>query len=191
MIVPLSALYEPADSARIYFVILDREISLPPDGAASSWNSTQIGIWASKGQVIAVRNSRFIPGIDTAAVEVVSFHQAYLVKPDLSDLILYQRKTKNGILISALEKRALSMVVKRAGEAIPLPESAPFDRTAERLMEGRMTLQQLTTGRSGNIIVDPREETTDKTGLIELVIVPRGVLFRTLNRQPVENRYIS
>ncbi|MCG3114900.1 MAG: hypothetical protein LLH30_04395 [Candidatus Manganitrophus sp. SA1] len=190
MIVPLSELYKTVDPARIYFVILDREIPLPPDGA-SSWSSTQIGIWASKGQVIAVRNSRFIPGIDNTRVEVVSFHQAYLVKPDLSDLILYQRKTKNGILISALEKKSLSMVVKRAGEAIHLPESAPFDQTAERLMEGRMTLQQLTAGRSGNIIVDPREETLDKTGLIELVIVPRGVLFRPLKRQSVESSLIS
>lgn len=191
MIVSLSQLHRSINPARIYFVILDREISLPPDDVASSWNSTQIGIWASKGQVIAVQNSRFIPGIDTARVEVVSFHQAYLVKPDLNDVILYQRKSKNGILISILEKGSFSMVVKRTGEAIRLPEGAPFDQTAEWLMEGRVTLQQLTTGPFGNSIVDPREETMDKTGLIELVIVPRGVLFRPLKQQSVESRSTS
>lgn len=56
MIVPLSQIFESADRTRIYFVILDQQICLPPEKAVGSiWNSTQLGAWASKGQVIVVQ----------------------------------------------------------------------------------------------------------------------------------------
>jgi hypothetical protein len=187
MIVSLSQLYGSSDRSRIYFVILDQQISLSEDGSGAPWNSTQIGIWANKGQLIAVQNSQFIPGVDTTRVEVVSFHQAYLVKPDLSGFILCQRKSENGTLISTLEGEALSVVVKRRHEAIRLPENAPFDQTAERLMEGKTTVLQLVGLHAGEAIVQLGDEKAPETGLIELVMVPRGVLFRPLKQQPLPN----
>lgn len=182
MIVSLAQLDESAGTC-IYFVLLDQQLSLEADAVSPLWNSTQIGIWASKGQLIAVQNPKFIPGVGATRAEVVPFHQAYLVKPDLSGVILHQRKSKRGILISILQRRSLPIIVKRAGDAMLLPESAPLDQAAERLMEGRMTLQQrmsLQTEKSA----DRNLEAPPETGLIELVIVPRGALFRSIRQQP-------
>lgn len=186
MIVPLSQLFESADRTRIYFVILDQQICLPPEKAVGSiWNSTQLGAWASKGQVIVVQNPQFIPGIDTTPAEVVAFHQAYLVKPDLNGLILHQRKSHSGFLINTLEGPSLSLIV-RTRDAICLSEDAPLDQTAERLMEGKTTLQQLMALRAGReAVVGLGEEATCEAGLIELVMVPRGVLFQFVKRHPV------
>lgn len=183
MIVSLAQLDEFTDRARIYFVLLDQELSLQSNASGSHWSSTQIGIWASKGQLIAVQNHKFIPGTDTTQAEVVPFHQAYLVKPDLSGVIRHQHKSKNGFLMNIVERRSLSTMVKRNGDAMLLPEGAPLDQLAERLMEGRMTLQQLMAWQTGKRVND-KEETLE-TGLIELVIIPRGVLIRPLKEQPV------
>lgn len=183
MIVPLSQLFESADRTRIYFVILDQQICLPPEKAVGSiWNSTQLGAWASKGQVIVVQNPQFIPGIDTTPAEVVAFHQAYLVKPDLNGLILHQRKSHSGFLINTLEGPSLSLIV-RTRDAICLSEDAPLDQTAERLMEGKTTLQQLTAWPAGDAVVGLGEE-----ALIELVMLPRGVLFRSHQHPPAPGR---
>lgn len=185
MIIPLSQLYESVDRTRIYFVILDPQICLPPERVVGSiWNSTQLGTWASKGQVIVVQNPQFIPGIDTTRAEVVAFHQAYLVKPDLNGLILHQRKSHSGFLINTLEDPSFSLIV-RTRDAICLSEDAPLDQTAARLMEGKTTLQQLTAWRAGETVVGPGEEGTQETGLIELVMLPRGVLFQFVKRHPV------
>jgi hypothetical protein len=182
MIVSLSQLYESDEPTRIYFVILDRQLSLPSDGA-SSWNSTQLGLWAKHGRVIAVQNPKFIPGIDTTHAEVVPFHQAYLVKPDLSWFILDQRKSENGILIHTLERRSLSLMVKREGDAICLSQTASLDRTADRLVERGMTLRQFMALQAEGAIVALNKEATGEAGVIELVILPGGVLFQPLKQR--------
>lgn len=188
MNVPLSQLYESTDRARIYFVILDGQIFLPSDTSVASWNSTQIGIWANKGQLIAVQNPKLIPGASTTRAEIVPFHQAYIVKPDLSGMILFQRKSKNGFLINILERTALRMVVKNAGDVIYLPENALLDQAVEQLMNGKMTLKQLMALEAEGAHVDPRKTATREGRFIELVIVPRGVLFRCLKEPSLAGR---
>lgn len=187
MIVSLSQLHESTDRARIYFVILDQQIFLS-ENAYGSWNSTQIGIWASKGQLIAVQNPKFIPGTGATRAEVVPFHQAYIVKPDLSDLILFQRKSKNGFLINILERTALRMIVKNAGDMIHLPESARLDQAVEELMNGKRILKQLMVLQAEGAHVDHRETTTHEGRFIELVIVPRGALIRCLKEPSLAGR---
>jgi len=188
MIVPLSQLYESADRTRIYLVILDQQIFFSENGSEPSWNSTQIGVWASKGQLIAIQNPKFIPGASTTRAEVVPFHQAYIVKPDLSGVILFQRKSKDGFLVNILERGALPMIVKNAGAVIHLPESMPLDQTAEELMNGKMTLKQLMVLQAEGAHVNHRETTTREGRFIELVIVPRGVLFRCLKEPSLAGR---
>lgn len=111
-----------------------------------------------------MQNPQFIPGIDTTSAEVVAFHQAYLVKPDLNGLILHQRKRHSGFLINTLEGPSLSLIL-RTRDAICLSEDAPLDQTAERLMEGKTTLQQLTALRAvKEAVVGLGEEASVKPG---------------------------
>jgi len=180
----LAQLNESTHRNRIYLVLLDQRLSLIADASGSSWSSTQIGIWASKGQLIALQNPEFIPGTEATSVEVIPFHQAYLVKPDLSKLILHQRKSKSGFLINTLEKRSFSCLVKRKGDSFELSESASLDQIAARLMEGRMQLQQFITLQAGKWVDVDREPISEHC-LIELIMIPRGVLFRPLKQQPV------
>lgn len=53
-------------------------------------------------------------------------------------------------------------------------------------MEGKTTLQQLTSLRAvREAVVRLGEEAMCEAGLIELVMVPRGVLFQFVKRHPV------
>lgn len=185
MIVSLAQLNASVDRNRIYFVLLDQQLSLRADDAGSLWNSTQIGIWASRGQLMSVQNSKLIPGSDTACAELIPFHQAYLIKPDLSSVILGQRKSKSGFLINIVKKGSLSLLVKRERDALYLSENAPLDQMAERLMDGRMTLQQRRLLQTRGAIIETGEPATSTTERIELVILPRGVLLRPLEEKPV------
>lgn len=177
----LSHLYSDRNIVQIYFVILDAELSVASFRLArATRHSTQLAGWAARGEVMAVVNPKWIPGVSTTPVEVVRFDQAYLVKPDLGGILIDQRKSKSGILINHLKMGALPLFLKETKRTLCVSDGLDLDLAMGSLMNGRCAPRSRFVSAAGLRAIGNRDNSEE----IELVIVPRGAVLRSVGHDP-------
>jgi hypothetical protein len=174
-VVPLSHLSFDRSLVQIYFVILNAELSVDSFVfARAARHSAQLAGWAARGEVMAVENPKWIPGAGTTPADVVRLDQAYLVKPDLSGILIDQRKSQSGILINHLKRGALPLFLKETKRTFCVSDCGDLDLAVESVMKGRCAPRSRSISAAGIRAVSVE----DKSREIELVIVPGGAVLR-------------
>ncbi|TAJ99893.1 MAG: hypothetical protein EPO39_16265 [Candidatus Manganitrophaceae bacterium] len=183
-IVELSQISPYAGVVKLFFVVLDTEISLSSLAAAcESGNTDQIKRWSDRGQVLVYDDPNKIPGLSDTRIEtqVLRFEEAYLIKPDLKCLILDQYKTANGILVHRIAKRSLSVFLTPEDEALCISKGVDVDLTVESLSrQRRPAIEFLIESGQARIIRNPHLE-ENKEEEIDLILLPNGAIVSEIN----------
>jgi|GEM_PF-886352 len=139
-VVDLSQIYKYAGQVRLYFVVIDPDVSLwVLASVCASGKVDQLNEWVEKGQLLILNQPQLIPGLSDTPVETLRTEEAYLIKPALNEFLLEVRKSATGVLILRIFNKSLPAFLKPGIDAIFISENADFDETVQFLRKGTPT----------------------------------------------------